>query len=220
MKLHSAVLSSLVAVAAASVMFDGRVAAQYGEQVRVNRSPAQWDGERFQVRRITLAPRAQMTAENQDAVLVFLTADLDGRMPRDEAIWVPRGQRPLENVGSVPFQGISVALKDAPAGRPPVTPPEAVPGSEQADVRILIDNPQVIVLKARYKSNKLPGPLHFHPQDSLVVYLRGGYTWAPNPAWGPYSVSRGDIDLVPANTLHTFSNGGSDPIEFLVIIPR
>jgi hypothetical protein len=220
MKVRSAVLSLVFAVAAASALFDGRVAAQYGEQVRVNRSAAEWDGERFQVRRITLAPRAQMAAENQDAVLVFLTADLDGRMPREEAIWVPRGQRPLENAGTVPFQGISVALKDAPAGRPLVTPVEAVASLEQADVRVLIDNPQVIVLKTRYSSNKLPGPLHFHPQDSLVVYLRGGYTSPPNPAWGPYSVTRGDIDLVPANTLHTFTNGGSDPLEFLVIIPR
>jgi oxalate decarboxylase/phosphoglucose isomerase-like protein (cupin superfamily) len=39
-------------------------------------------------------------------------------------------------------------------------------------------------------------------------------------SWGSYHVRRGEVDLVPANSMHTLGNAGSDPLEFLVILPK
>ena len=118
------------------------------------------------------------------------------------------------------FEAISIGLKDVRVGPPSGTPPEAVPLDDLTDVRILIDNPRVTVLKTRYKSNAYSAPLHFHPKGAVTIYLGGGYTWPVNGMWGSYRVTRGDIDLVPANTLHAFGNAGSDPLDVLVIVPK
>lgn len=215
------VLSSLLAVGVVNGTLEGRVAAQYAERSLAHRYPQEWENDLFRVRRIALAPRTQMSAiESDDSVLVFLTADLEGRMPPAEAAFQPRGAGPLENRGSVRFEAISIGLKDVPVSRPSGTPPEAFPLIDPTDVRILIDNPRVIVLRARYRSNAYSGPLHFHPKDALVIYLGGGYTWPMNGMWGSYRVTRGDIDLVPANTFHPFGNAGSDPLDVLVIVPK
>jgi mannose-6-phosphate isomerase-like protein (cupin superfamily) len=218
------VLSSLLAVGAVNGTFGGTVAAQYAGQSVANRYPQEWENDQFRVRRVAIAPRTQMTAfespGSDDSVLIFLTADTEGRMPTAEAVFVPRGARPLDNRGTVRFEAISIALKDVPVSRPSGTPPEAFPLTDAADVRILIDNPRVIVLKARYRSNAYSGPLHFHPKDTVVIYLGGGSAWPMNGRWGSTRVRRGDIELVPANTLHTFGNAGSDPLDVLVIAPK
>lgn len=215
------VLSSLLAIGAVNGTIEERVAAQYGERSFASRHPQEWESDLFRVRRIAIAPRTQMTAsESDDSVLVFLTADLDGRMPPAEAVFQPGGARPLENRGSVRFDAISIALKNVPASVPGATPPEALPLDDFTDVRILIDNSRVIVLRTRYKSNAYRGPLHLHPKDTVAIYLRGGYTWPTNGTWGSYRVRRGDLDLVPANTLHTFGNAGGDPLDVVVIVPK
>ncbi len=194
---------------------------QYLERYRVNRSPAEWENDVFRVRRLAIAPRAQAPAPaDDDRVLIFLTAGLDGRMPAAEAVFEPRGSRPLDNQGIAQFEAISIGLKDATNGRANVTPPEAFPLHDVTDVRTLIDNPRVLVLKVRYRSNVYGGPQHFHPKDTVVVYLGGGYTWSVSGMWGSYRVSRGDVDLVPAYTLHSFGNAGSDPLDMLLIVPK
>ena len=76
------------------------------------------------------------------------------------------------------------------------------------------------MLKARYRSTAYATPLHFHPRDLLAVYLAGGYTWLPQPEWGAYRVTRGEVDLVPADTLHLFGNAGSDPLDCLLVFPK
>ena len=45
------------------------------------------------------------------------------------------------------------------------------------------------------------------------------YYW-PTIAWSSpaFRVQRGDVDVVPANTLHAFSNAGGDPLEFLTVV--
>ena len=60
------------------------------------------------------------------------------------------------------------------------------------------------------------------PRDinAVIVYLHGGYTWLPTAGWDTYRVRRGDIDVLPANTIHTFGNAGGDPLEFLAIFPK
>ena len=45
------------------------------------------------------------------------------------------------------------------------------------NVSPLIDNDRVLVVKQRYEPLAYGGPLHFHGDDVLVVYLRGGYPW-------------------------------------------
>lgn len=54
----------------------------------------------------------------------------------------------------------------------------------------------------------------------VAIYLGGGYAWPINGMWGSYRVTRGDIDLVPANTLHTFGNAGGDPLDVVFVIPK
>jgi quercetin dioxygenase-like cupin family protein len=85
----------------------------------------------------------------------------------------------------------------------------------------LILNDRVSVTKER-RPGGWPGsvdPLHFHPQDAVVIHLRSGYTWPTTWSSGPDSVRRGDVRIVPGNVLHTSGNAGSDPLEFLLIIP-
>ena len=62
--------------------------------------------------------------------------------------------------------------------------------------------------------------VHFHAEDVIVVYLRGGYTYPGADFWGAVRVGRGDVDVIPANTMHRLANAGSDPLELLVIVPK
>jgi hypothetical protein len=226
-------LRALLAAAVVGLALETQVAAQYGRSL--DRYPPEWESDRFRVRRLSIEPRAQLTEPDAaDGVLVFLTADLDGRMPPAEAVWQRGGQRTLENRGKVRFEGILIELKDAPPGSVKVTPPEAIASTDRVDVWGLIDNERVLVTKHRYAPVTIVDPPHFHPQDTLVLYLKGGYTWPAleQPrgwyawpisifSWSPaYRVNRGDVDVVPANTLHAFSNAGGDPLEFLVIVPK
>lgn len=204
--------------------------AQYAGRL-TDRYPAEWESDRFRVRRLVLAPGTQEAEPAAaDSVLVFLTADLEGRMPAVEAVWLPSGPRTLENRGRVRFEATLIELKDGPAGIAGTTPPEARPSTDRVDVWRLIDNARVMVVKQRYAPATSVDPPHFHPQDTVVVYLNGGYKWLPvGQLWDDYMwptigwsrasrVSRGDMDMVPANTVHRFGNAGFDPLEFLVIV--
>ena len=37
------------------------------------------------------------------------------------------------------------------------------------------------------------------------------------PAWEVRGVRRGDVRVIPANTLHTLNNAGADPLDFVVV---
>jgi len=180
-----------------------------------------WENDRLRVRTISVSPGAQVPAyANSDAVLVFLTADLAGRMPAAEATWQPAGGA-LENRGHGRVDALVIEVKKSDLRGSGTTPPEALPATGVVDVRVLIDNPQVLVTKQRY----LPGTYafpgwHFHPQDTLIVYLNGGHVGQPYGRWGLQRVRRGDIDVVPANAFHSFANPGIDPLEFLAVFPK
>jgi hypothetical protein len=198
-----------------------------------DRLPEQWESDQFRVRRIAVPAGAQVSDPGAaDSVLVYLTADLDGRMPPVEAVWQPAGTRTLENRGRVRFDAIAIELKDVPAPAAAATPPEAVPSTDQIDIWRLIDNPRVLVTKLRYRPVTSVDPMHFHLRDTLVVYLKGGSIWQaveqsrdwyvwPFMRWAPtQQVARGDVDVVPANTFHSFGNAGGDPLEFLAIFVK
>jgi hypothetical protein len=202
-------------------------ATQYGRSL-----PSEWETDRFRVRRIVLAPgESAQEKEGPDGIVVTLTAGLDGRMPPAEAVWEPAGPRAVENRGVARFEAIVVELKDAPAG-PPATAPEAIESSDRIEVGRLIDNPRVLVVKLKYEQSTSADAIHFHPNDVLAIYLTAGYIWRPGAsmssaayfwpsiAWSSpaFRVQRGDVDVVPANTLHGFSNAGGDPLEFLAVI--
>jgi quercetin dioxygenase-like cupin family protein len=155
-----------------------------------------------------------------DRVLVYLTADLQNRIPEADAIWQPAGTGNLENRGRFNVEAIAIELKNAPSTDVGITPPEALPVSGMVDARVLIDNARVSVTRLRYYSNAYADPWHFHPQDGVIVYLRGGNPYVPEGAWDASRVRRGDIDILPANTFHSFGNTGGDPLEFLVIFPK
>lgn len=231
---HIVKLNALLAGGAA-LLLEVTAAAQYPQPSE--RYPAEWETDRFQVRRVIIPAGAQVDeAAGRDSVVVVLTANLDGRMPPAEAMWQPAGPRVLDNRGVAPYEAIVIDLKDGPATTG-ATPPEAISSSERADVWRLIDNPRVLVTKLRYEQSTVVDPLHLHPNDTVVVYLNAGYSfkwdepravgsywptlgWHDGAGWyaGANRVLRADVDVVPGNTLHAFGNAGGDPLEFLAVV--
>ncbi len=225
----SGALASLVVTSSALL---GAVSAQSGDVA----SQGVWENDRLQVRRISLAPGERLTGESTGgSVVVFLTADLDGRMPQAEAAWRDPGPVTMENRGLGRFEALVVDLKGTATRSGGVTPPEVVRATATVAPRggfgetyatmmraqNLILNDRISVTKER-RPGGLPGsvdPLHFHPQDAVVIHLRGGYIWPTTGFFGPDSVRRGDVRIVPGNVLHTSGNAGNDPLEFVLIIP-
>jgi mannose-6-phosphate isomerase-like protein (cupin superfamily) len=186
-----------------------------------NPSLQQWENDRVRVRRIALAPGEALTDDRGgDAVLVYMTADLDGRMPPAEAAWYGGGSRELRNRGRARFEGLLVEFKNVAQRVSGATLPEAYGWPDVVDAWRLIENPQVTVIKQRLYPVTYYDSQHFHNEDVIVVYLGAGYTWPPVRTLGYYRVHRGDFDVVPANTLHSFANAGGDPLVFLVIAPK
>lgn len=178
-----------------------------------------WENDRIRLTELAADPGATIPASG-NRVLVYFTADPDGRVP-EEAVWQAAGAGDVRNRGPARLEALAIELKDV-QGAAPGTPPEAFASGAGVQVTVLIDNPSVLVAKHRYDPIAGSGPLHFHAEDVLVVYLRAGYTWAWNDYGGALSVRvhRGDVDVIPANTLHRLGNAGGDPLELLVIVPR
>jgi quercetin dioxygenase-like cupin family protein len=209
----------VLAVVTLGVHAEESVLAQYERRVS-DPLPHDWENDWMRLSRISTEPGAGLAGSSADRVVVYLTADPEGRMPLAEAVWQPAGSGDLQNRGRARVEALAIELKEMPAGIPSGTPPEVLPVSYRADVWTLIDNSRVLVTKHRYAPATYVDPLHFHAADILVVYLRGGYTWPAVASWGSYRVRRGEVDVVPANTFHTLGNAGADPLEFLVIMPR
>jgi mannose-6-phosphate isomerase-like protein (cupin superfamily) len=216
-------VAPLLAVLGLMALPSERLAAQYSQSSSTRKYESGWESDRLRVRNVSVQPGARLAAPQGDAVRIYLTADLDGRMPPAEAIWQPAGGTEQENRGRFRTDAIEVDLKAGSAGGGSGTPLEAVPMRDDVEARTLIDNPRVLVMRLRYLPYALGiDRLHYHPQDALVVYLSGGYTWPIGGwSWGyPTRVRRGDFDVVPANTMHSFSNAGDDTLDFLVILPK
>ncbi len=211
-----ACLASVLALAAVSTLLIEPAGAQYGTSATGGRG-LPWENNRVRVRELSVEPAAPLPAGG-DQVLVYLTADPDGRLPAD-AVWQAAGGATVNNRGPSRLDAIAIELKDA-AGGSRGTPPETLDVQYGIDVSTVIDNPRVLVAKLRYGPLAYGGPLHFHAEDVIVVYLRGGYTYPGADFWGAVRVGRGDVDVIPANTMHRLANAGSDPLELLVIVPK
>jgi quercetin dioxygenase-like cupin family protein len=196
------------------------LAAQYPMYERPSRAVMQlpWENNRVRLSHIAVPAGAPLPAAG-NRVLVYLTAGPDGRMPA-EAVWQPAGAGAVQNAGSNRVEAIAIELKDVPAGPSSGTPLEAIDPEPTVTVTSLINNERVLVAKHRYEPASAGGPPHFHPEDVLLVYLRGGYTWPLTSYWGATPVRRGEVEVIPANTFHRLGNAGSDPLELLVIVPK
>ena len=68
-----------------------------------------WENDHIQVRRVTLAPGERFSGDSTGgSVVVFLTTDLDGRIPSAEAAWRDPGPVTLENRGRGRFEAWSL----------------------------------------------------------------------------------------------------------------
>ncbi len=113
MTLRLADLSSLIGVLSLLLLFQGPVAAQYSHESLAQRYGSGWENDQLRVRTIAVEPGAQMPAQaDADRVLVFLTADLQGRSPAAEAVWQPAGTQELENRGSRRVEAVLIELKN------------------------------------------------------------------------------------------------------------
>jgi quercetin dioxygenase-like cupin family protein len=217
MKPYSPVsVSPVLAALALAVLLADPIAAQYSRHGQ-GRLQVPWENNRLRLTQISVAPGATLPAGGNQ-VLVYLTADPDGRMPA-EAVWQPTGAGAVQNRGPARLEAIAIELKDT-RGAASGTPGEALDAQYGVDVSPLIDNERVLVMKHRYGPIAYGGPLHVHSEDVLVIYLRGGYTWPLADLWGASRVRRGEADVIPANTLHRLGNAGGDPLELLVIVPK
>ena len=222
MRLVSA-LSTLLAAAGLVAPTPGPSAAQYSERSLANQYASAWENDRLRVRTVSIEPGARLDERDAaDRVLVYLTADLEGRMPKAEAVWHPVDGPVLENRGKLRSIAIVIDVKAGPATGAGATPPEALSFTGDVETQRLIDNAHVAVTKVRYQSNAYVAiPWHFHAQDTLIVYLRGGQTWSQFDGSGVSTrVRRGDIDVIPANIFHSMTVAGGDSLEFLVIAPK
>jgi mannose-6-phosphate isomerase-like protein (cupin superfamily) len=219
-------------VLAGFIVSDSPLSGTVAAQPAVPASQTIWENDRVQVQRVALAPGERLSVDSPaGSVIVFLTADLEGRMPRAEAAWHDPGPMTMENRGPARFEAFVVSLKGSAPRPGGVTAPEVVrasgalgPGSAggyptTARAQNLIVNDRISVTKEHSGSPWPIDPLHFHPQDSVVIYLRGGYVWPATSMYGPDRVRRGDVRVVPGNVLHMTGNAGSDPLEFLLILP-
>jgi hypothetical protein len=229
MNLHQVIVNGVLTGFVVSSLLPGTVAAQSGGAV----SQIVWENDRMLVQRVSLAPGERLSRDSTGgSVIVFLTADLDGRIPPAEAAWRDPGALTMENRGRVRFEALVVDLKGSATRPSGVTAPEVVRASGTVAPSVfggmyattmraqnLILNDRISVTKDRYGFPWSVDPLHFHPQDGVVIYLRGGYVWPTTSFYGPDRVRRGDVRVIPGNVLHITGNAGSDPVEFLLIIP-
>jgi quercetin dioxygenase-like cupin family protein len=221
MRLSSALCTLLAAVGLA--LSPAPSAAQYFDRSLANQYASGFENDRLRVRTVSIEPGARLEGGGEsDRVLVYLTADLDGRMPTAEAIWQPVRGPVLENRGRLRATAIVIDVKSGPAAATGATPPEVLPYSNDVETQRLIDNAHVAVTRVRYRSNAyVATPWHFHGQDAVIVYLSGGQAWPQADGRGLSTrVRRGDIDVIPANTLHSVTNAAGDSLEFLIVTPK
>jgi hypothetical protein len=183
----------------------------------------EFQDDSIRVLRVTLGPHEKgVMRTHPNEVLVFLTADLQGHMPPADARWEPGGtHEPEENLANTSFEAILVELLKLPTGQPPaLTILPVVSGAYDAmsrpKVTRLIDNEWVSVSKERFPGIARGDSVSALPSDTVTVYLSGGEVGGTSLR-GAIRAQRGDVDVLPAHTLHQVANLGFDPIEMIVI---
>ena len=184
----------------------------------------EFEDEHVRVLRVRLEPgREVMAHDHPDAVLVYFTADLQGRMPPAEAEWQAASVHEPENAARTWFEAVLVELKQAAPqeAAPSAVAKEADPYGMGTRVTRLIDNARVTVSKYRLAPMARGERRPCHLNEAVIVYLRGGYMADATGRFGPYydrlKVRRGQLEVLSADTPYRLSSMGYDPIEFVVI---
>jgi quercetin dioxygenase-like cupin family protein len=204
-----------------------------------NSSPqyrVEFEDDQVRVLRVSLRPGEQTAVEDHpDAVLIYLTADLDGRVPDEVATWRPMGTYGLQNRARTSFEALLVELIAPASGTPASIEPEAMPvtysfasaSSEypfyEPDAHrasALVENARVAVSWHRLVPLVQTESDHFHLRDTVLVYLRGGEMNGSTGQLGVHRARRGEFHVMPPNVLHALGNVGNDPIEFVMIAPK
>ena len=102
-------ISPILGALALAALLADPIAAQYGRQGD-GRLQLPWENNRFRLTHASVEPGATLSAGGNQ-VLVYLTADADGRMPA-EAVWQPAGTGVLQNRGRARLQAIAIELKE------------------------------------------------------------------------------------------------------------
>ena len=187
----------------------------------------EFEDEHVRVLRVRLEPgREVMAHDHPDAVLVYFTADLQGRMPPVEAEWQAASVHEPENAARTWFEAVLVELKQAAPQEPGplAVAHDADPYGMGTRVTRLFDNARVTVSKYRLAPMARGELRPDHLNEAVVVYLRGGYMVSAIGRFGPYrdysdrrKVRRGQVEVLPANTPYGLASMGNDPIEFVEI---
>jgi hypothetical protein len=206
----------------------------------------EWEDDDLRVARVVLPPGERVTAESPaGSVIVYLTANLDGRMPPAEATWQPAGPIEMENHGRARFEALVIQYKrtipaststtaERSRGAASEMKPSKLAGSgygygyvdysyrERVKSETLVDAGGVTVTKVRQPASMYLEAPGIDSNDRVVVYLRGGYAWPSEPSYSGYAVPvrRGDVRVLAANEPYSLSNPGGDPSEFIVIERR
>jgi hypothetical protein len=166
-----------------------------------------------------LAPGERATTDAPGgSIVVYLTADLDGRMPPAEAVWQAPGSIDMENRGRARFEAILVEFTRTTPAR--ATTDERVssgttrpygPATTAASMRgwagygygfadytyrdrvtsdTLVSNPAVTVTRVREPGSMYLDPLRVDAAPRVIVYLRNGYAWPADAAWIGYAPDR------------------------------
>ena len=99
---------------------------------------------------------------------------------------------------------------------------ELLSSHDSSDVRLLIDNARVKVMKLRYRPNPMtPTRRTLIRKTRSPFASRAATRGRRSVPWGyPARVHRGEFDVIPAHTLHSFRNGGDDNLELLMILAK
>ena len=144
--------SPLVAMLGFTALLTAPVGAQYG---RMDRPGLQlpFENGRIRVTQISVPAGGALPAAG-NRVLIYLTADADGRMPAD-AVWQNADAGSVQNRGPATLEAIAIEFKDAATAQTAGTPPEALDAQYGVDVSTVIDNPRVLVTRQRYAPDRL-----------------------------------------------------------------
>jgi quercetin dioxygenase-like cupin family protein len=210
-------------------------AAQYPATNSSPQYSVEFQDDQVRVRRVSLrAGEATPVEDHPDAVLIYLTADLDGRAPAAAATWQPMGTYGLQNHARTSFEALLVELIAPASGVPASAEPEAMsaysysswstgypfhePDAHRAST--LVENARVGVTWHRLVPLVQTEPYHFHQRDTLLVYLRGGEMSGSTGQLGFHRARRGEFHVLPPHVLHALGNVGNDPVEFVMIAPK
>jgi hypothetical protein len=211
----------------------------FAQYPATNSSPqyrVEFEDGQVRVLRVSLrAGEATPVEAHPDAVLIYLTADLDGRAPDAAATWQPMGSYGLQNHARTSFEALLVELIAPASGAPASVEPEAMPVAysysswsteypfyepDAHRASTLVENARVAVTWHRLVPLVQTEPYHFHLRDTLLVYLRGGEMSGSTGQLGFHRARRGEFHVLPPNVLHAHGNVGNDPIEFVMISPK